>query len=147
MLAGKKTEEMSSNASEKERLEKLKLSKMRAKEIAMHQGRQEKSILPESNIITEETKTDNMEEKIVSLPDSLRKSAGRKDIGFVIKTYDEIPPSDNKPKLVGLEPDDSLQNPEPKKVIPQVLLSHNLNVEKEIVLPKALKKKTIRTKK
>lgn len=147
MLAGKKAEEQNSDHSEKERLEKLKLSKMRAKEIALHQGRQEKSILPESNIITEEIKTDNMEEKILVVPDSLRKTAGKKDVGLEIKTYDEIPPSNNKPKLVGLEPDDSLKNPEPKKVIPQVLLSHNLDFKQEIVLPKALRKKTLRTKK
>ena len=88
-----------------------------------------------------------MEEKILVVPDSLRKTAGKKDVGLEIKTYDEIPPSNNKPKLVGLEPDDSLKNPEPKKVIPQVLLSHNLDFKQEIVLPKALRKKTLRTKK
>ena len=80
------------------------------------------------------------------LPYALRTQAGVRDNVLNIKVnHEPVIENENHP-LVGLEPDDSLQNPAQKKVIAQVLLSHQEQKVENNTLPQALKKKTLRAK-
>ncbi len=81
-----------------------------------------------------------------ALPRSLKRQAGYRDDLLVIRPFPDIVPPSPPPALIGLEPDDSLQNPEQKKVVASVLLSAEEKSEKKSVLPAAFKKKTLKSK-
>ena len=113
--------------------------------VAKHQGHIETSILPKKDDV--ETKVAKAQAEVVDvLPYALRTQAGVRDNVLNIKANNEpVIENENHP-LVGLEPDDSLQNPAQKKVIAQVLLSHQEQKVENNTLPQALKKKTLRAK-
>ena len=133
--------------SEALKVKRLKESENKAIEIAKHHGSIKESILPKVQ--------ENLEQKIAkaqveeenNLPHSLRKRAGLRDNVLSIKAYPEYVEREKDLSLVGLVPDDSRQNPEQKKVIPAVLLSAQEKKVENNVLPAALKRKTLRTKK
>ncbi|MGN0915898.1 MAG: electron transport complex subunit RsxC [Succinivibrio sp.] len=131
---------------EKAKIEALKKSEERSREISRHQGHVAQSILPESSF-KEEVKAEKTPEELLALPEALKKMAGVRENLLKIAQYQHNEAVSHVDELVGLEPDDSLQNPEPKKVIAQVLMSHDLEVKENNTLPQALKKKTMRQKK
>ena len=130
---------------EAQAVQRIKDVERKAIMVAKHQGHMATSILPKKDDV--ETKVAKAQAEVVDvLPYALRTQAGVRDNILNIKAYNEpVIVNENHP-LVGLEPDDSLQNPVQKKVIAQVLLSHQEPKEENNSLPQALKKKTLRSK-
>ncbi|MGN0895033.1 MAG: electron transport complex subunit RsxC, partial [Succinivibrio sp.] len=137
----------------KDKLEKEAASVRRLKEqekkanlVSMHQGVLETSILPEKTKIEDKVAQVQAAVEEDPLPYSLRKQSAARNNVLSFEFYQEPPSDSSKPMLVGLEPDDRLQNPEPKKIIAAVLQSHQENKVENNRLPAALKKKTLRSK-
>lgn len=137
----------------KDKLEKEAASVRRLKEqekkanlVSMHQGVLETSILPEKTKIEDKVAQVQAAVEEDPLPYSLRKQSAARNNVLSFEFYHEPPSDSSKPMLVGLEPDDRLQNPEPKKIIAAVLQSHQENKVENNRLPAALKKKTLRSK-
>lgn len=126
-------------------VKRIKDVERKAMMVAKHQGHIETSILPKKDDV--ETKVAKAQAEVVDvLPYALRTQAGVRDNVLNIKAnHEPVIENENHP-LVGLEPDDSLQNPAQKKVIAQVLLSHQEQKVENNTLPQALKKKTLRAK-
>ncbi|MGN1280320.1 MAG: electron transport complex subunit RsxC [Succinivibrio sp.] len=131
---------------EAESVKRLKEAEKKANLVSQHQGVMETSILPEKNKIEDKVAMVQAVQKDDELPDNLKKQAGLRNNLLEFEFYPE-PKNENKPlQLVGLEPDESLQNPEPKVVIAAVLQSHQEKKVENNRLPMALKKKTLRSK-
>ena len=135
----------SENSHEAATVQRIKDEQRKAMMVAKHQGHLENSILPKKDDV--ENKVARAQVEVVdTLPYALRTQAGVRDSILSIRNYDVVNITNALHPLVGLEPDDSLQNPTQKKVIPQVLLSHQVQKAENNTLPQALKKKTLRAK-
>lgn len=129
---------------EAEKVKRLKETERRAIEVTKHQGHLDNPMFKdkEEQVVVQKT-----EEQLNALPYALRAQAGVRDDYLVIKTTPLVEETNKVLELVGLEPDDKLQNPAPKKVIAQVLMSYQEQKKENTTLPQALKKKTLRARK
>ena len=148
LLAAKDTKpnsESSENAEvndEVKTINRLKESERKAIEIAKHKGFIEKEEPKQK--VQENVDTPSNPEETDILPDALKIGKYHFYEGFV--HFEKPEETQVELKLVGLEPDDLLQNPEQKKKIASVLLSHGEEKKETNVLPEALKKKTLRNR-
>ena len=129
---------------EAEKVKRLKETERRAIEVTKHQGHLDNPMFKEKE---EQVVVQKTEEQLNALPYALRAQAGVRDDYLVIKTTPLVEETNKVLELVGLEPDDKLQNPAPKKVIAQVLMSYQEQKKENTTLPQALKKKTLRARK
>lgn len=129
-------------------IRRLKDNQDKAIAIAKHQGHIEKPVaateIPE-NTIEQLVANAQLEEKEI-LPKALKKGATSRLEEFTVTYHEAVKTGTTEPKLVGLPPDDSLQNPEPKKVIPSVLMSAQEDKKEVNILPDIFRKKTLRSK-
>lgn len=148
LLKGESANSNDADKSEQLEILKIKKRKQRAIDLVKREGqaenplvaaRLEKEAKEKALLAEREAQKDN-------LPYNLRIQSGVREDKLEITPF-KIPVELNKePQLVGLVPDDRLQNPEGKKVIASVLQSAQ---EQKVVnnkLPDVLKKKTLRAK-
>ena len=147
-ILAQKQQQAKAGVDDASNIKRLKDNQDKAIAIAKHQGHIEKpaavSEIPE-NTIEQQVANAQLEEKEI-LPQALKKGATAR-LEELTVTYHEASKTETAElKLVGLPPDDSLQNPEPKKVIPSVLMSAQEDKKEVNILPDIFKKKTLRSK-
>lgn len=123
-------------------IERLKESERKAIEITKHKGHVEKE---EPKAEEKSAPSSAAAEETNILPEALKRGSSEK-VFVPFKRNEQVDDGPVELKLVGLEPDDRLQNPVQKKKIASVLLSHGEEMKETNILPEALKKKTLRNR-
>lgn len=147
-ILAQKQQQAKAGVDDASNIKRLKDNQDKAIAIAKHQGHIEKpatvSEIPE-NTIEQQVANAQLEEKEI-LPKALKKGATSRLEELTVTYHEAAKTETAEPKLVGLPPDDRLQNPEPKKVIPSVLMSAQEDKKEVNILPDIFKKKTLRSK-
>lgn len=135
---------------ESQTIERIKNQERKAIEISKHEGHMDNP-LAKARLEQEALAKKLQQEKEAhknDLPFNLRRQAAVRTDTLNIKYYEEVVDNNTTHALVGLEPNDALQNPERKKPVAQVLMSAQFDKKVENnKLPEVLKKKTLRSKK
>ena len=135
---------------ESQTVERIKNQERKAIEISKHEGHMDNP-LAKARLEQEALAKKLQQEKEAhknDLPFNLRRQAAVRTDTLNIKYYEEVIDNNTTHALVGLEPNDALQNPERKKPVAQVLMSAQFDKKVENnKLPEVLKKKTLRSKK
>ncbi|MDY5189003.1 MAG: electron transport complex subunit RsxC [Succinivibrio sp.] len=135
---------------ESQTVERIKNQERKAIEISKHEGHMDNP-LAKARLEQEALAKKLQQEKEAhknDLPFNLRRQAAVRTDTLNIKYYEEVVDNNTTHALVGLEPNDALQNPERKKPVAQVLMSAQFDKKVENnKLPEVLKKKTLRSKK
>ena len=135
---------------ESQTVERIKNQERKAIEISKHEGHMDNPLAKarlEQEALAKKLKQEKEAHKN-DLPFNLRRQAAVRTDTLNIKYYEEVVDNNTTHALVGLEPNDALQNPERKKPVAQVLMSAQFDKKVENnKLPEVLKKKTLRSKK
>lgn len=135
---------------ESQTVERIKNQERKTIEISKHEGHMDNP-LAKARLEQEALAKKLQQEKEAhknDLPFNLRRQAAVRTDTLNIKYYEEVVDNNTTHALVGLEPNDALQNPERKKPVAQVLMSAQFDKKVENnKLPEVLKKKTLRSKK
>ncbi len=135
---------------ESQTVERIKNQERKTIEISKHEGHMDNP-LAKARLEQEALAKKLQQEKEAhknDLPFNLRRQAAVRTDTLNIKYYVEVVDNNTTHALVGLEPNDALQNPERKKPVAQVLMSAQFDKKVENnKLPEVLKKKTLRSKK
>ena len=135
---------------ESQTVERIKNQERKVIEISKHEGHMDNP-LAKARLEQEALAKKLQQEKEAhknDLPFNLRRQAAVRTDTLNIKYYEEVVDNNTTHALVGLEPNDALQNPERKKPVAQVLMSAQFDKKVENnKLPEVLKKKTLRSKK
>lgn len=135
---------------ESQTVERIKNQERKAIEISKHEGHMDNP-LAKARLEQEALAKKLQQEKEAhknDLPFNLRRQAAVRTDTLNIKYYEEVVDNNTTHALVGLEPNDALQNPERKKPVAQVLMRAQFDKKVENnKLPEVLKKKTLRSKK
>ena len=145
-ILAQKQQQQKEGSDDASAIKRLKESQDKAIAIARHQGHIEKPApeVPETTI-EQQVANAQLEEKDI-LPQVLKKNASGRLEELKVILHEAPTVQAHELKLVGLPPDDSRQNPEPKKVIPQVLMSAQEEKKEINILPEIFRKKTLRSK-
>ena len=135
---------------ESQTVERIKNQERKAIEISKHEGHMDNPLAKarlEQEALAKKQQLEKEAHKN-DLPFNLRRQAAVRTDTLNIKYYEEVIDNNTTHALVGLEPNDALQNPERKKPVAQVLMSAQFDKKVENnKLPEVLKKKTLRSKK
>ena len=135
---------------ESQTVERIKNQERKAIEISKHEGHMDNPLAKarlEQEALAKKQQLEKEAHKN-DLPFNLRRQAAVRTDTLNIKYYEEVVDNNTTHALVGLEPNDALQNPERKKPVAQVLMSAQFDKKVENnKLPEVLKKKTLRSKK